>query len=927
MADDTSVGSKRRITEIEEESLLQKQQQDHSCSFSSTFSPQGDSIISPTNAVQEEANHQDNPSPTSFKKVKSPCLTESDTSFREKQGIGFEENEVKCHFLNEKNVAFCGLVSGSSESGEFDEKIESSGAKVKETENSVDGGLKKGEIEWSVNDAKEVKEKRKDFVGSECFEAEMGLGTDDNKESAKAKESGGESLLEAKKKQLLEELEVGSILKNKTSVDNNVDDFDTNVGVSGSLKGFHESVRRSLKFELIDDTVLIEPVSETETANGGANAAERNGKKNGKQGTDGKKEKRPRRRGKVATKGLETSEGQKKVTQVGEAQNRTIHVGEIRDKCATDGDQMKRKYSRVEMEALRFANIVEQRKLWRDVYTGLGYDIVEGYKDLASSKHQKNVNLNFNPLEPFGRKEPGILGEESSENVDDGLEYLRRVSYHYISYFVFSLSQWEAAHIPKVKVAKLDRSGVNEEQTVYMPRIPDIAKCPEYLLPSRQWEDFFSQNDGPSTKISHEMQPAAIVHGSCSPQLSESIIVEKFNNLRASLISHAWRIVKIVEALLSIELLKLCRVMLYVTTLPVILAMDSVAQVSMLRRCIKLAETTDALSKNDTCASLRGLLRKCASLRAGKSELDEEVWLYDWWLAKVEGDGLAVSGFTFREGVGTRMFCSAAIVRRHYATVLETKDGITVTISGFINRDRTRQNGFSFQICEHFQLGFPYCWLELATRLGGEESANRGSPPGKSGFDEPKMSSGTSASAASVSFDDLPVTRIRDIAAHPLGDSMDSALADILDHFCSNDAKLSPLAISPDSKNPVAVANAVLDETPRKNKTADRKYIDGGIIPRRVDIATGEHITPSRGVVTRSMSRRRNFREIQEGSPSAFLSTSETTENLSGGMTSKSARKDSWATTSTEKIMEVPDVPLVRRSSRRPNIRKDYREM
>jgi len=406
MADDTSVGSKRRITEIEEESLLQQQQKDHSCSFFSTFSPQGDSIPSPTKAVQEEANHQDNPSPTSFKKVKSSCLTESDTSFREKQGVGFEENGVKFDFLNEKNVAFCGLVPGSSESGELDEKIESSGAKVKETENSVDGGLKKGEIEWSVDDAKEVKEKGKDFVGSECF-----VGTDDNKESVKVKESGGESLLEAKKKQLLEELEVGSIFNNKTSVDNNVDDFDTNVGVSGSLKGFGESVRRSLKFELIDDTVLIEPVSETETANGGANVAERNGKKNGKQGTDGKKEKRPRRRGKVATRGLETSEGQKKVTQVGEAQNRTIHVGEIRDRCATDGDQMKRKYSRVEMEALRFANIVEQRKLWRDVYTGLGYDVVEGYKDLASSKHQKNVCLNFNHLEPFGRKEPDILGK------------------------------------------------------------------------------------------------------------------------------------------------------------------------------------------------------------------------------------------------------------------------------------------------------------------------------------------------------------------------------------------------------------------------------------------------------------------------------------------------------------------------------------
>lgn len=29
-----------------------------------------------------------------------------------------------------------------------------------------------------------------------------------------------------------------------------------------------------------------------------------------------------------------------------------------------------------------------------------------------------------------------------------------------------------------------------------------------------------------------------------------------------------------------------------------------------------------------------------------------QVWLYDWWLAKVEGDGLAVSGFTFRDKQG-----------------------------------------------------------------------------------------------------------------------------------------------------------------------------------------------------------------------------------------------------------------------------------
>lgn len=78
-------------------------------------------------------------------------------------------------------------------------------------------------------------------------------------------------------------------------------------------------------------------------------------------------------------------------------------------------------------------------------------------------------------------------------------------------------------------------------------------------------------------------------------------------------------------------------------TLSTILGMDSVARVSMLRKRIKLAETMTSLSKNDcawlfalfatvdtplnadTSASVRDLLRKCASLRAEKSELDDEV--------------------------------------------------------------------------------------------------------------------------------------------------------------------------------------------------------------------------------------------------------------------------------------------------------------
>lgn len=51
--------------------------------------------------------------------------------------------------------------------------------------------------------------------------------------------------------------------------------------------------------------------------------------------------------------------------------------------------------------------------------------------------------------------------------------------------------RWEAAQIPKVRVAKVDRSKFNREQSDYMPKIPEIAKCPEQFLPLKQWEDAF----------------------------------------------------------------------------------------------------------------------------------------------------------------------------------------------------------------------------------------------------------------------------------------------------------------------------------------------------------------------------------------------------------------------------------------------------
>lgn len=77
--------------------------------------------------------------------------------------------------------------------------------------------------------------------------------------------------------------------------------------------------------------------------------------------------------------------------------------------------------------------------------------------------------------------------------------------------------------------------------------------------------------------------------------------------------------------------------------LSAILRMEPLAQVSMLQKRISSLESANAITRNDylwlfalcatidvpmdadTCAALRNLLRKCASLRATKTELDDEV--------------------------------------------------------------------------------------------------------------------------------------------------------------------------------------------------------------------------------------------------------------------------------------------------------------
>nr|GMD20766.1 protein EMBRYO DEFECTIVE 1674 isoform X1 [Ipomoea batatas] len=94
----------------------------------------------------------------------------------------------------------------------------------------------------------------------------------------------------------------------------------------------------------------------------------------------------------------------------------------------------------------------------------------------------------------------------------------------------------------------------------------------------------------------------------------------------------------------------------------------------------------------------------------------KEVYLCDWWLIKFstnsKSERIGVAGFTFRESQDARIFHSAAISKRIDTVTLEAVDGIVIVVSGCINRSRTIQNGFPFEVFMPF-----YCPIFATRRL------------------------------------------------------------------------------------------------------------------------------------------------------------------------------------------------------------------
>ncbi|XP_027177089.1 uncharacterized protein LOC113776152 isoform X1 [Coffea eugenioides] len=475
------------------------------------------------------------------------------------------------------------------------------------------------------------------------------------------------------------------------------------MGVSGiqeilKIDGKLNEKNCCMKIEVVDETALVGFGKERKATNFSENS-----RKN-------VNHKRPRRRGKSG------ADDNQKFVDMGLAQN-----------CGTRKNEKggKRVYTRTELEVLRFVAVDWQRKKWTEVYCGLGPAVQEEYDGLVGSDnhsqfhHQqlqqqkkKHTRVDFNPRFRNEARSSvfALSGEEYSENAEnenayenlidppglhvieqdecleddsdedyssiqkpaffvtgepdfdsgppeDGLEYLRRV-------------RWESAQIPKVKVAKVDRTKLNKEQTVYMPLIPDIAKCPVHLMPLKEWEDAFladfselrlalSRLENMEAKV----QSSSTVHeGQSSSRPFDSFLLENIDNMPfvedssqsvqcctpetcgnpcSSVVANDNDGMDSVASPSSRS--HISGVSEKCPTLSMILRMDSVARVSMLRKRINVAESMSSISWDDclwlfalsaavdcpldadTSAAFRSLLRKCASVRAEKLELDDEV--------------------------------------------------------------------------------------------------------------------------------------------------------------------------------------------------------------------------------------------------------------------------------------------------------------
>ncbi|VVB03126.1 unnamed protein product [Arabis nemorensis] len=188
----------------------------------------------------------------------------------------------------------------------------------------------------------------------------------------KEQDCDAQRLLEAEKRRLLAEIEVGSIFKKMVDVDSK-EHHETKERVRVKDNAF---VGRSMKIELVDDTALLNVVP-----------FYKKGKDHHpkRPGTSHADKDAPRKHKKV---------GEKPVGEKKDKGNASTKVSEFQNRGDTNGKQLRIMYSRKQMESMRFAHVANQKKLWSDMYAKLLPELVSEYEGLVSLKNQKTSKAN-----------------------------------------------------------------------------------------------------------------------------------------------------------------------------------------------------------------------------------------------------------------------------------------------------------------------------------------------------------------------------------------------------------------------------------------------------------------------------------------------------------------------------------------------------
>lgn len=370
-----------------------------------TRSDSGECIVAEKNSISGDEFVEDSPKIISLPSLKNDSVGEISPEKQVKSSpcASVSEKDGEITHLDSVEVSFSetsSLLSKEPEAMDVDCPGVFSGSTFLE-ENRIGEELQLIK-ETSDEDISEISTKGDQFGDDDVHKMEEAVDTDgcvvvsisdsvvpDVKESLnsekKGQDSDAERLLEAEKRRLLAEIEVGTIFGKKADDDTLASAHEIVKNGNGSKEQHEKTERvvvkdnafvgRSMKIDLVDDTALLNVVPFYKKAKDHPK----------RPGTAHADKDAPRKHKKIGEKPVGGKQNK------GNASNASTKVSGFDNRGEAS---MRIMYSRKQMESMRYAHIARQKKLWSDMYATLLPELVNEYEGLASLKNHKTSKSN-----------------------------------------------------------------------------------------------------------------------------------------------------------------------------------------------------------------------------------------------------------------------------------------------------------------------------------------------------------------------------------------------------------------------------------------------------------------------------------------------------------------------------------------------------